>query len=684
MGIFSNRCEALVNPITGMALAGVALDEARKVASWPRCGHSVKKGAEFCSKCGAPARGGWVKCPTCGEWVGNDSNFCWNCNTPLHPTDGVAIAGGVWVRNAGVFAQRFEVNNVKVQDGSNLQVQEGTVAVLLSGGAVEEVLDAGSFNIESTARKINWFGKPPPRSVVLMEAGEVALPLSVKDVPTKALEDSGLIAGVLVDFYGEVIVRFRGGKDAAVNFMSNVFKLGPYRREMTLADLSNRLTPCFEQAVREVCKQTTINQLVSDPQVRITLRKHMTDIAERELDASGIELVRISGADFGSRAYDDFLHQDALKAEQRLAEERSRSEQERERAQREFEEKVALDKFRSEQELLREKESIEDEYRMDAAQRKAAWDKLQQKVRADEDEARRKLELDEQKHLQELERLKYASEAERQRAEFEFQERKRQLEDEAQRLQWARAKADRAHKAEIEEEERSRAAAEKIRRQKEEDEDRIRMWALLDEEKRRLWSQEDAVREREWTLEAKKIEHDAAVAEAVMRVGDIKREHDWKVELEAIIHAGECEGRKTEIDLQKAKKVAQGEISVKELWDDYVIAKQKKQNAAEVAIAIEKASGEVQVARVRDEYENEKTVGKAKTDATVSQVKRSERLEDHNLEVKETEDWIEVKRKKLFEKRELLENIKRETDPKVKDMLIEEYRKNYLSDGNGD
>lgn len=643
MGIFSDRCEALVNPVTGMALTGVALEEAKKVASWPRCGHSVKKGAKFCSKCGASARGGWVKCPTCGEWVGNDSNFCWNCNTPLHPTDGVAIAGGVWARSAGVFAQRFEVNNVKVPDGRDLQVQEGTVAVLMSGGAVEDVLDAGNFNIESTARKINWFGNPPPRSVVLIEAGETVLPLSVKDIPTKAIEGSGLMAGVLVDFYGEVIVRFSGGKTAGVNFVSNVLKDS---REIAFADLSKRLIPILERAVKDECANATIKDLVADPQIRVKLRKHMTDIAERELDASGVDLVRVSGAEFNSKAYNEFLHRDAKKAEERMAEEH-------EIAKKEFEDRVSLGKFKSEKEMLREKAAIEHEFRMDALKRQEQWEQLLRKIEAEKTEARLKREREERE-------AQLKSEEERERWERQREERRRKEAEEDARFELQKEKAELARKAELEEEQRSKAAAEKVRKQKEEDADRIRMWALLDEEKSRLWTLEDAAHEREWDIEAKKLEHDEFVAKAVIRAGDIKREHDWKVELEAIIHGGECEGRKTDFDLKKAKQVAAGQISVKELWDDYLLAKRKKE----------------------DEYENEKIVGKAKAEAAVSGIKRTERKEDHVLEVKETEDWIEVKRKKLFEKRELLEEIKQTTDPAIKEMLIEEYRTNYLVDGN--
>lgn len=633
MGIFSDRCEALVNPVTGMALTGVALEEAKKVASWPRCGHSVKKGAKFCSKCGASACGGWVKCPTCGEWVGNDSNFCWNCNTPLHPTDGVAIAGGVWARSAGVFAQRFEINNVKVPDGRDLQVQEGTVAVLMSGGAVEDVLDAGNFNVESLARKINWFGNPPPRSVVLVEAGETVLPLSVKDIPTKALEGSGLLAGVMVDFYGEAIVRFSGGKAAGVNFVTNVLK---DRREITLADMSNRLIPSLERAVKDVCASITIHELVADPQIRIKLRKQMTEVAERELDASGIDLVRVSSADFDSVAYNKFVRGDAAKAEERMAEDSRRADIEHENALKELEEKVALGKFKSEKELLREKEAIELEYRMDVAQKQASWEKLQQKLDAERDETRRK-----------------------------------------------RGIAERAYQEELEEARRAKAAAEKVRKQKEEDADRIRQWSLIEDEMTHKWSLEDKVQKREWGNAEARQKHEAEMSDMVRRASDAQTEHDWEMAIKRVAHENKVDQVLTDHALEKALKVCKGEIGVKELQDEYVRDKALRDVQIKEKIDDLVHSGslkrKLEVAKVDLEIKEKTAVtdakvavitaqGKADVTKILTSAEVQAAAEKAKQQIEETEKWL-----KIAEQRDVVSQKSREWWIKERDRYLQQY-----------
>ena len=92
MGLFADRCDALIDPRTGDALTGPALEEAQKDPKAPRCGNRVPRAARFCNKCGRGAPGGWWKCPQCGKWVGNESRFCWNCKARLHPEEQIGRA----------------------------------------------------------------------------------------------------------------------------------------------------------------------------------------------------------------------------------------------------------------------------------------------------------------------------------------------------------------------------------------------------------------------------------------------------------------------------------------------------------------------------------------------------------------------------------------------------------------
>lgn len=185
MGLFSDTCDTPIDPATGRALTGEALQAALAEKKSPRCRASVKKKAKFCSKCGSPAPGGWIRCPNpkCGKWVGNESAFCPHCRQPLNPGDRLEVEGGRWVRPEGELARRFETMNlIHEMKTAGLVVEAGTRALLLDGGKVKDVLEAGTHTVESVGHKINHWGNPPPRTVVLVDATEHELEIVLSDL----------------------------------------------------------------------------------------------------------------------------------------------------------------------------------------------------------------------------------------------------------------------------------------------------------------------------------------------------------------------------------------------------------------------------------------------------------------------------------------------------------------------
>ncbi len=402
MGFFSDKCMALVDKNTGKALSGEALEQARQDPKWPRCGNSVSKKAVFCSKCGSPAPGGWWRCPGCGKWIGNDSHFCPHCNTPLYPEDRVAMAGGVWRKEPEYFAQRFEVGDIKRLLENRLQVQEGTAAILMDGGEVCGILEAGIHQPDGLARKINWFGNPPPRSVVLIDAGEVIVPLHVEGLRTAE--------HFPLEFFGEVILRFKGDKDAARAFAANVLKA---ERLCTFPDIAKRLESAIRGPVDEMCTESSLDDLVRDPERRIRLHERMTARITDDLDACGLEVVRVSSAEFTGDEYE--AH------EQRLGDvDVKRREAEYRAALRQLSNQEEMDKYKDADALRAYKEMIDHEYRVSSATRDREFELLKRGWEHDDIVYRRLLEVEQKEHeirLAELELEKQGKLAEAKRAE---------------------------------------------------------------------------------------------------------------------------------------------------------------------------------------------------------------------------------------------------------------------------
>lgn len=355
------------------------------------CGNIVSKRARFCNKCGRPTAGGWWKCPGCGKWVGNDVEYCSHCNTRLYPDERVSVAGGVWQKKPTIFAQRFEVGNLKRGPDQSLQVQEGTAAILMEGGEVVHVLGAGRHGMDGLMRTVNWFGAPPPRSVVLIGAGETIVRVWVENLRTSE--------GFPLECYAEVVFRFLGTKAAAKAFVANVMQEG---RETTMEALSWRAAPLIGQAVEELCTTSTLEDLVKDPERRIRLRERMEARLTEDFAAAGLEVVRVSGAEFGGQAYE------ALE-ETRGELDMARREAEQAAALRELKSRVEMGRFKDEKDLAAYKELVDAEYRAGQEKRAREWEELKAGLAHDAamSELVRKAELEGAK--------KEAEEAERER-----------------------------------------------------------------------------------------------------------------------------------------------------------------------------------------------------------------------------------------------------------------------------
>jgi len=400
MGIFADKCRTLIDSSTGRALSGEALEKAKTEGSAlfnkrPRCNNTVKKTAKFCNKCGSPAPKGWWKCPHCKKVVGNDSHYCWNCNAQLHPETRVNIAGGVWNKESTVFAQRFEIGDMTPMLKKDLQIQAGTVALLLDGGKYRGHIDAGQYNPDTLLRTISHLGSPPPRSVVLVDAGDVILPVRVENLRSSE--------GMEIEFYGEIVLRFNSSQ--AQSFIENRLKDGT---DLSYESLSELLRGELRHAVSAMCTTSTIDDLIRDPDRRIRLQDEMTHSLKTILERSGIELIHVSSAEFCGDEYEALLAQQGKN-------EQKRREIEYEKQLRDMLSQETMEKFKSEEDLKEYQGLLVHEYQISDKQRSR-----EEKVLLDG--WRRQDELTDQQHefQQQLEQARHKMGLEADRTDHEI------------------------------------------------------------------------------------------------------------------------------------------------------------------------------------------------------------------------------------------------------------------------
>lgn len=324
MGLFHDTCTALVDAASGKALSGESLKEAEALMTavdtngyavrvmnpavraklalhgWAVCGHSVSKRARVCARCGSRAPTGWIQCPECGKWVGNESKYCPHCNHRQHPEERIDLAGGVWDREDGLFAQRFECGDLSHLKRSGLYVQEGSRAILLDGGREVKVLGPGRHTPEGTLRAINWFGNPPPRSVVMVDSGDILLRLDFPPAEKNATQSSLRSAEEKpVTVQAEVTLRFN--PSGADDFLANLMK---DTRRLPFGEIAKLLYDEALPAVKTLCAQTTIEDLVKDPDRRDRFEDAIDKALRPLLKRNGLDLIRVGAVDVISPDYE--------------------------------------------------------------------------------------------------------------------------------------------------------------------------------------------------------------------------------------------------------------------------------------------------------------------------------------------------------------------------------------------
>lgn len=352
MGIFADKCQALIDPATKEALTGEALTAVQQDPQAERCGNKVRKAAKRCSQCGAPAPGGWRKCPGCNKWVGNESQFCWNCATELHPGDRVTLSDGVWRKPVGVLARVVDVGDVKeLLHKGKIFVQEGTSALLLQGGKFKDTLTAGDHSLDSLGHKINHWGDPPPRTVVLVDSGDIAIPVRVEDL--RSSED------IPLELYTELHIRIAQNDKQAKALCSNVLKES---RELTYGQFSDLLISEIVYAAGNICTQGTVEDLVKDPERRLRIEDEIGARVKQSAERYGFELIRVSSAEFTGAEYETLRQKSG---ETEIA----RRNAEFDQRLREIEQKDRMGEFKTQQDLqeyidqLQHERDITDEHR---------------------------------------------------------------------------------------------------------------------------------------------------------------------------------------------------------------------------------------------------------------------------------------------------------------------------------
>jgi len=249
----------------------------------------VKKGATFCSQCGAPAPGGTNRCGRCGVQVGATSRFCWKCGVNLDEVARAPVVGNRWARTGNDFAAKIEPEDLKGLLSKGLVVEQGTKALLFQRGKFKGELPPGKHNVGGLLQRINTFDLATPSSVVLVDSGDVEIELAADGLFTRENQTVGVKC--------KLILRMEEPELFSENLLKG-------RSNLKVGDIESFLSAEAGNVLQSSLSSHSIKELYGNEQLKKEIEQDIQQGLGATLERNGLAVVQLRFLDFQGPAYD--------------------------------------------------------------------------------------------------------------------------------------------------------------------------------------------------------------------------------------------------------------------------------------------------------------------------------------------------------------------------------------------
>jgi hypothetical protein len=245
----------------------------------PECNTRNSPEAAYCGHCGTRLPGSQVKCNNCGTVVAADKKYCTRCGKPLAESAAPMLTGNRWARNAGDFATKVEVGDVKGFFRKGLVVEPGTQAIFFVGGAYTKLLDRGTYDMGG----LSFLGSSPTATAVLVDASDVELAFSFENLVTR--DPIRLSADC------RLVVRM----DDPPEFFENMMK---GRQNYSLAEMRAFLEGEIRNSLQESIGSRSVQDLSTNLALKQSLERAVAEHLARTFDRKGLAFVQVRIFDF--------------------------------------------------------------------------------------------------------------------------------------------------------------------------------------------------------------------------------------------------------------------------------------------------------------------------------------------------------------------------------------------------
>jgi SPFH domain / Band 7 family/Double zinc ribbon len=272
MGLFTNRC---VNR---------------------QCRQRVRKGSEFCPKCGTPSPKGLSICGACGTEVSRQSKFCWRCGSNIAEKAKPLILNDRWARQDGEFAVRVDDFDIKGTLNKSLIVEHGTRAMLFQAGKYKGELREGRYDLGGFLKRLNHFMADLAASVVLVDAGDVVMDIENGGLWTEDKMEVGTVE--------RLVLRIDDADAMFVNMLKGRNRIG-------LGEFEEQLAGEVQMLLQGLIAGYPCERLFTDVSLRDDLEEKLRKELTGSLQRLGLELVQIRFVQFDGEAWEAHREKEA-------------------------------------------------------------------------------------------------------------------------------------------------------------------------------------------------------------------------------------------------------------------------------------------------------------------------------------------------------------------------------------
>lgn len=253
------------------------------------CEHRVRKGSQFCPKCGGAAPKGLSVCGACGSEVAQTSKFCWKCGCELADMAKPLVLNDRWSRRPGDFAVRIDKQDIKGWLAKPLIIEHGTRALLFQNGLCKGELGEGSYDTGGFLKRLVHFNLDMHACVVLVEAGDVVIDLENGQLWTA---DKMELAST-----ERLVLRIADPDAMFVNIFKGSNRVG-------LDELECQLAGEVQMLLAGIVGEFAAEDLFTGDDARNEVETQLRYTMATTLGRLGLELVQLRFVSFSGEAYE--------------------------------------------------------------------------------------------------------------------------------------------------------------------------------------------------------------------------------------------------------------------------------------------------------------------------------------------------------------------------------------------